>query len=49
MSQSQEIIYNQSTETETETVEEKILRKMGIQKNRACRKYHIGPYFSEQA
>jgi len=45
---SQEIIYDSQAVTESET-EEEYYRKMGIQKNRAARKYHIGPYFSEQA
>lgn len=44
---SQEIIYEVPTEEQEE--EEKYSRKMGIQKNRAARRYRIGPYFSEQA
>jgi len=45
---SQEVVYNVTTEQEAET-EEEYHRRMGIQKNRAARKYRIGPYFSEQA
>jgi len=44
----QEIIYDSKAVTESET-EEEYHRRMGIQKNRAARKYRIGPYFSEQA
>jgi len=43
----QEIVYDNIAETETE--KEECHRRMGVQKNRAARKYHIGPYFSEQA
>jgi len=45
---SQDVVYEVKTVSESET-EEEYYRRMGIQKNRAARKYRIGPYFSEQA